>query len=186
MLDLRRPVRPWLCKAGALAVLGAIFWSAPNVAAAATSRSVKFDLAKGRVGGLELGSASATQVTKRFGKPKRQYTDVPGADAGTRRLVYSCGANCKLEAQLDAGNVLQLAWAYSQQGKKYRRIRTRAGTYLGMSQASAERREDALMTSGCITQLVRSAGSNRLEVATGSGQRVDSIVMATSDAFVLC
>lgn len=123
-----------------LAILpGLMLATAP--AAPASLHSVLFDLAKGRVGGLKLGTATQADVTARFGSPRRR-TGAPGADASTRRLLYSCGDGCELAAQVDARRKLQLVWAYSTRRTTTRRgIRTRAGTYLGLTQASAEQRE---------------------------------------------
>ena len=154
---------------------------------AASVRSIQFDLAKGSVGGLKLGVATRSRVIERLGRPVREHRDAPGGSPGDRRLEYSCGTGCVLMVQLDSGRTLELVWAYARTTPVLQRgIRTRAGSYLGMARAEAERRERRRMKPGCVTQLVKNAGDIRLEVGAASGPRVDILIMAITGASVLC
>jgi len=157
----------------------------PSPAGAVGALSVRFDLATGRVGGLQLGVAKEAQVLARFGKPKSVTHDLGGVATDSRRLMYRCGSGCTLAAELDGADTLQLVWAYLRKATTRKQIRTSAGTYLGLSQASAERREKRRMRPGCVMQMSRTVGDVRLEVGAQPGY-VDSIVMATSKAYVLC
>lgn len=155
----------------------------PGIAQAANPRSVLFDLSAGRVGGLALGSASPSKMRARFGRPLSVE-----ADRNLKGIVnyrYSCGSGCNLQTQIYRGKLV-LAWAYlGENGSPTKRIRTKAGSYLGASRAFAERREGKRMQPGCVTELTKTNGRFTLMVSAGTGG-VDGITLKTKGGAILC
>lgn len=74
-------------------------------------------------------------------------------------------------------------WAYGEVVR--RRIRTAAGSYLGISERKAERREHGTFADSCTREFTKSNGRVSQSLSA-SGGRVDSILMFTRKGGVPC
>jgi hypothetical protein len=148
-------------------------------AAEAAVHHARFDLVHGRAAGLKLGKATRRDAVRRLGSPK---SVTPDQNTGTRRLLWSCGSGCTFEIRVRAGRVVTV-WAYGNVVR--RRIHTAAGSYLGLRERKAERREGGSFRDSCVRELSKSRGRITQSLSSSSG-RVDGILMFTRNGGVPC
>lgn len=164
----------------AIAAGGAL---APATSSAGTVKQATFDLVRGTVAGLTLGKSTRGRAFKRFGRPTRSYPD-GGTGDWQHYYEWKCGRTCSFVVGIhqDTGKVVTV-WARSRQ--KRRGIRTRRGTYLGLGERAAERRDGGRFLDSCIRSFIKTRRGRMLEIGADRG-RVSSLQMRTRDGGVPC
>ena len=163
----------------ALVMAGVWGVALPTPASSSTVTRASFDLQRGTAAGLKLGQSSRRDATRRFGEPKEI---TPDQNTGTTRLVWACGRGCTFEVRV-RGVVVVTVWAYGRVTRP--RIRTRAGSSLGMPEGQAAAREGGRFVDSCTRELGKSRGGLSLSLSS-SGGKIDSILMHTRKGRVLC
>lgn len=156
---------------------------APATSPARTVKRASFDLARGTVAGLTLGKSTRARAIERFGAPRHSYPD-GGTGDWQRYYEWTCGKGCSFVVGVhqDSGKVVTV-WVASTRTR--RGIRTNAGTYLGISERGAEKRDRGRFRDGCIHYFAKAMRGRTLQIGASDGH-VTSLQMRTRDGGVLC
>ena len=163
----------------ALVIAGACAAALPAPASARTVTQAQFDLVRGTAAGLKLGRSTRGDATRRFGAPRET---TPDQNTGTTRLIWSCGSGCTFEVRVRSGVVVTV-WAHGTVTRPA--IRTRSGSYLGITERRAAAREGGRFVDSCTRALGKSRGGLSLSLDS-TGAKIVSILMHTRKGGVLC